>query len=555
MSKRRRQLVDLGDRVDENESHGEIAGGAAIGFNYDAEDPIAAAIARKAAKEKKCALGGLLGAYVDDDDDEEMEGAAKEPPHPWKKLRDAATGHDYYWNQDDGSVSWTLPSSGADGKGKDGDPTGAGADTAANGDSGKAAPDGADAPVAKFEISTPKPDVRTFADLLLAQANEAPGLRDAVDAVAPLVRLVLDIQRRVEDYERGEKDATAANHLEDAALDALREAERRLPHAVEAFKADRAKLAAAEVARRVAVARAAAAAAPTRASTDGIKHESTEPRVKPGSTKGKLSGVGRGADGGADAPPPPPPPHDEDEDAPPPPPPPPPPKHVIAAGPAPARRDDGEGFRSTAEPSAAQSHSHSRQPRAQPAPSGTFVSKPRVSKSEIDKWNRARAEREEEDARAEAARTATVTDPAQMAARRRHELERWMENALSTGGDNPNFTPTVGDWRDRVVLARRRREREEAEARLAEGGPDRSGDIRIGHSGSDRSAKSAANPPQSETATRTTAAADAAALAAGVDLAAASAALPANWRAFYDASSGEVYYGNSTTGETSWERP
>ena len=106
--------MDLGDRVDED--CGGNAGGAAIGFNYDAEDPIAAAIARKAAKEKKCALGGLLGAYVDDDDDEETEGAAKEPPHPWKKLRDAATGHDYYWNQDDGSVSWTLPSSGADAK-------------------------------------------------------------------------------------------------------------------------------------------------------------------------------------------------------------------------------------------------------------------------------------------------------------------------------------------------------------------------------------------------------------------------------------------------------
>ena len=175
------------------------------------------------------------------------------------------------------------------------------------------------------------------------------------------------------------------------------------------------------------------------------------------------------------------------------------------------------------------------------------MSKPRVSKSEIDKWNRARAEREEEDARAEAARTATVTDPAQMAARRRHELERWMENAArgAAGGDNPNFTPTVGDWRERVVLARRRREREEAEARLAE-------DDRAGSFGGK---SDVANPPQSETATRTTAAADAAALAAGVDLAAASAALPANWRAFYDASSGEVYYGNSTTGETSWERP
>ena len=547
MSKRRRQLVDLGDRVDED--CGGNAGGAAIGFNYDAEDPIAAAIARKAAKEKKCALGGLLGAYVDDDDDEETEGAAKEPPHPWKKLRDAATGHDYYWNQDDGSVSWTLPSSGADANVKDGDATAAGAETAANGDAGEAAPDGADTPVAKFEIPMPKPDVRTFADLLLAQANEAPGLRDAVDAVAPLVRLVLDIQRRVEDYERGGKGGAgdAANQLEDAALDALREAERRLPHAVEAFKADRAKLAAAEVARRVAAARAAAGAAPRRASTDGIK-PSTD-GVTPRSTKGKLAGVGRGADVGADvtdvthAPPPPPPPHDEDDDAPPPPP---PPKHVIAAGPAPARRDDGAGSRAIAEPSASVDV-RGKQPRAQPAPSRMFVSKP-PSASEIDKWNCAKAEREEEELRAEAARTATTTDPAQMAARRRFEVERWMEKEKRTGAgaDNPNFTPTVGDWRTRVVSARRRREREEAEARTADSS-DRIDD------------DDATNPPKasgaSGAATRTTAAADAAAAAAGVDLTAASASLPADWRAFYDAASGEVYYGNATTGETSWDKP
>ncbi len=548
MSKRRRQLVDLGDRVDED--CGGNAGGGAIGFNYDAEDPIAAAIARKAAKEKKCALGGLLGAYVDDEDDEETEGAAKEPPHPWKKLRDAATGHDYYWNQDDGSVSWTLPSSGADVKGKDADATAAGAENAANGDAGEAAPDGADTPVAKFEIPTPKPDVRTFADLLLAQANEAPGLRDAVDAVPPLVRLVFDIQRRVQDHERGRKGGgggtnggggvtnsggggtagdVAANHLEDATLAALREAERRLPDAVEAFKADRAKLAAAAVAGRVAAARAS-----RRASSDGI--EPWTDGVAPGSTKGKLSGVGRGADpstGARAPPPPPPPPNDEVEDAPPPPP---PPEHVIAAGPAPARRADGKRSRA---------QSQSRQPRAQPAPSRTFVSKP-PSASEIDKWNRARAEREEEEARAEAARTAATADPAQMAARRRREVERWKENATrgAAGADNPNFTPTVGDWRQRVVAARRRREREEAEARTADGS-DRTDDD-----------DAYANPPKaSEAATRTTAAADAAAAAAGVDLAAASASLPADWRAFYDAASGEVYYGDATTGETSWDRP
>ena len=391
--------------------------------------------------------------------------------------------------------------------------------------------------------------MRTFADLLLAQANEAPGLRDAVDAVAPLVRLVLDIQRRVEDYERGEKDATAANHLEDAALDALREAERRLPHAVEAFKADRAKLAAAEVARRVAAARAVAGAAPRRASTDGIK-PSTD-GVTPRSTKGKLAGVGRGADVGADgcAPPPPPPPNDEDEER--------PHRRLRPSTSSPRVPHPPEGRRGglppIAEPSASvdvKSHSQSRQPRAQPAPSRMFVSKP-PSASEIDKWNRAKAEREEEELRAEAARTATTTDPAQMAARRRFEVERWMEKEKRTGAgaDNPNFTPTVGDWRTRVVSARRRREREEAEARTAED------DRAVSHGGGTDD-DDAMNPPKaSNAATSTTAAADAAAAAAGVDLAAASASLPADWRAFYDATSGEVYYGNATTGETSWDRP
>ena len=260
MSKRRRQLVDLGG--DENEGGGPAGGGAAIGFNYDSEDPIAAAIARRAAKEKKCALGGLLGAYVDDDDEEEEEetdGASKEPPHPWKQLRDATTGHDYYWNQDDGSVSWTLPSAGD-------------ATKAAERDSGDA---GDDAPVAELKIPIPKPDVRTFADLLLSQADEVSGLREAIDETPALVRLVMDIERRVDDYERIKSggDAETVSSAQDAALDALREAEKALPGAAEAFKARRAKAAAAEVARRVAAARAA----------------------KPASTKGKLAGVGRGA--------------------------------------------------------------------------------------------------------------------------------------------------------------------------------------------------------------------------------------------------------------------
>ena len=564
MSKRRRQLVDLGDRVDED--CGGNAGGAAIGFNYDAEDPIAAAIARKAAKEKKCALGGLLGAYVDDDDDEETEGAAKEPPHPWKKLRDAATGHDYYWNQDDGSVSWTLPSSGADAKGKDADATAAGAETAANGDAGEAAPDGADTPVAKFEIPTPKPDVRTFADLLLAQANEAPGLRDAVDAVPPLVRLVLDIQRRVEDYERGRKGGGGGtNSGGGGTWRRRRHSWRRRGEPSRGRDARRAQGSGAEITRRdrgvqggsiqaggggggqARGRREGGGGRGAEAGVDGCD-ETVDRRRRVRVDQGETLGSGPRSGPEHGRAPPPPPPNDEVEDAPPPPP---PPKHVIAAGPAPARRADGERCRASAEPSAAAdsrgAQSQSRQPRAQPAPSRTFVSKP-PSASEIDKWNRARAEREEEEARAEAARTAATTDPAQMAARRRHEVERWKENATrgAAGADNPNFTPTVGDWRQRVVAARRRREREEAEARTADGS-DRIDD------------DDATNPPKasgaSGAATRTTAAADAAAAAAGVDLTAASASLPADWRAFYDAASGEVYYGNATTGETSWDRP
>jgi hypothetical protein len=496
MSKRRRQLVDLGG--DENEGGGPAGGGAAIGFNYDSEDPIAAAIARRAAKEKKCALGGLLGAYVDDDDEEEeTDGASKEPPHPWKKLRDATTGHDYYWNQDDGSVSWTLPSAGD-------------AKKAAERDSGDA---GDDAQVAELKIPIPKPDVRTFADLLLSQADEVSGLREAIDETPALVRLVMDIERRVDDYERIKSggNAETSSSAQDAALDALREAEKALPGAAEAFKARRAKAAAAEVARRVAAARAA----------------------KPASTKGKLAGVGRGADTDADAPPPPPP--DEDEDAPPPP----PPKHVIAAGPV---------IKETSAPlvGVKQHRVKQHQNTTQPPPPPARIMSKRPAPSEIDRWNRATAEREAGERRAEAARTAAVTDPTQMAARRAHEVERWKESATragGAGGDNPNFTPTVGDWRERAAAARKRRERTDAEA-SSELGESSIGVTRNIHPSSTAAAS-----------VTTTAAADAAAAAAGVDLSAISASLPQGWRAFYEASSGEVYYGDAASGETTWERP
>ena len=387
MSKRRRQLVDPGDRVDED--CGETRGAAICPITP--RTPIAAAIARKAAKEKKCALGGLLGAYVDDDDDEETEGAATEPPHPWKKLRDAATGHDYYWNQDDGSVSWTLPSSGADAKGKDADATAAGAETAANGDAGEAAPDGADTPVAKFEIPTPKPDVRTFADLLLAQANEALGFETRS---TPCRRSSSWCWTSNDAWRTTNAVARAAAAAQTAAaarwrrrtisrtraLEALREAERRLPDAIEAFKADRSKPAAAEVARRVAAARAAAGAASRRASTDAMKPSTDggHARVDQGETLGRGPRSGPGARAR-----------------------PPPPRRRTTRSrtrlhhrrrpstssprvPHP-RRAGGERCRASAEPSAADSRGAQsrRGSRGRPAPGRTFVSGRRARRRSI----------------------------------------------------------------------------------------------------------------------------------------------------------------------------
>ena len=217
-------------------------------------------------------------------------------------------------------MSWTLPSAGD-------------ATKAAERDSGDA---GDVAPVAELKIPIPKPDVRTFADLLLSQADEVSGLREAIDETPALVRLVMDIERRVDDYERIKSggDAETVSSAQDAALDALREAEKALPGAAEAFKARRAKAAAAEVARRVAAARAA----------------------KPASTKGKLAGVGRGA--GTDVAAPPPPPPDEDEDAPPPP----PPKHVIAAGPV--IKETSAGVKTASTSPAREHHAAASSPRA-----------------------------------------------------------------------------------------------------------------------------------------------------------------------------------------------
>jgi hypothetical protein len=50
----------------------------------------------------------------DEEEGEENDDAQEEEevvvvPHAWTKLHDAKSVHDYYWNQETGEVSWTLP--------------------------------------------------------------------------------------------------------------------------------------------------------------------------------------------------------------------------------------------------------------------------------------------------------------------------------------------------------------------------------------------------------------------------------------------------------------
>lgn len=87
--------------------------------------------------------------------------------------------------------------------------------------------------------------------------------------------------------------------------------------------------------------------------------------------------------------------------------------------------------------------------------------------------------------------------------------------------DNANFQPLGGDWRDRVKRKKTGSVMEEAKPQATTA--DNSGSKGFGE-----------KKP---------------------DLVELSKGLPTGWQAFWDESSGEVYYGNLTTSETTWERP
>ena len=169
-------------------------------------------------------------------------------------------------------------------------------------------------------------------------------------------------------------------------------------------------------------------------------------------------------------------------------------------------------------------------PPAPPLPPATVAVKPRAPKEEtqlvkrravssrdakrrmvdVDKWAKARESESERGDNSKAA----------IEARNARQIEAWRASRARegvSGSTNPNFVP-VGDWRANVEAAR-------AKARLEEFRERR-----------ENERADAVSNPVSTTPMEPP-------------------SLPPDWRAFVDATSGKMYYGNVKTKETTWDRP
>ncbi|KAG7577056.1 WW domain [Arabidopsis thaliana x Arabidopsis arenosa] len=137
------------------------------------------------------------------------------------------------------------------------------------------------------------------------------------------------------------------------------------------------------------------------------------------------------------------------------------------------------------------------------AATSTLRSNKKVS-SLVDKWKAAKEElndsEEEED------------DSGILDRKRKREIEEWKSRQIASGEakDNANFQPLGGDWREKV-----KRKRERAE-------------------------KSQKKDPEKQQKP---------------DLTKLSANLPSGWQAYWDESTKKVYFGNTSTSQTSWTRP
>ncbi|KAI3769118.1 hypothetical protein L6452_00217 [Arctium lappa] len=130
----------------------------------------------------------------------------------------------------------------------------------------------------------------------------------------------------------------------------------------------------------------------------------------------------------------------------------------------------------------------------------------------VDKWKAVKEELHEEDEEDEPENAYEVLEK-----KRQREIEQWHAQQIATGEakDNANFQPLGGDWRERV---RRKRAKKSLEAE-------------------ENQAKAVDDTNQQP------------------DLVELSKKLPSGWQAYWDETSKQVYYGNSTTSETTWIKP
>ncbi|KAF8779135.1 hypothetical protein HU200_002808 [Digitaria exilis] len=136
----------------------------------------------------------------------------------------------------------------------------------------------------------------------------------------------------------------------------------------------------------------------------------------------------------------------------------------------------------------------------------------------VDKWKAAKEELHGDDDDDDEPESALEA----LERKRQKEIEEWRKQQIATGEaqENANFVPVRGDWRDRVKRRRAEAKKESKDETVA-------------------ASLSSAEQHKKRSP----------------DLAQLSKGLPSGWQAYMDESTKQVYYGNSLTSETSWERP
>ncbi|XP_057833973.1 uncharacterized protein LOC131044633 isoform X2 [Cryptomeria japonica] len=147
----------------------------------------------------------------------------------------------------------------------------------------------------------------------------------------------------------------------------------------------------------------------------------------------------------------------------------------------------------------------------------TLRSNKKVS-SLVDKWKAAKEELHGSDDEDENEKALEVLEK-----KRQREIEEWRMQQIASGEaqDNANFQPLGGDWRERVKRRKTQNSSDKLKSETASVNAESNGVVE-------------GKKP---------------------NLAELSKDLPSGWQAFWDESSGEVYYGNLTTSETTWDRP